>query len=258
MTSITEAAETGFAGADLEALRAYADTVGLEYTKSHNATTLRKMLAEAMAEGSTHYGETVTDNEDEEGLAEENRLKAMGLAKLNLRSQAGWGGRRHMVQLHRAMQHESTRPQFFAWGRLHCYVPMGVPVAIPYPIWEILKLTAGTRLVRKRKVDDEGRIYFEDHWVPNQRFMYSDMGPDPETAHLPKDMLDMITQLHDATNGFEGYSARQLREICLRLSITVPKEWDVTDMHGAIDAKTGHSAGRVNIGEPDLSQAATG
>jgi len=256
MTSITEAAETGFAGADLEALRAYADSVGLEYTKSHNATTLRKMLSEAMGEGSTYYGETIV--EDEDGLAEAKRLKAMGLSKLNLRSQAGWEGRRHMVQLHRAMQHESTRPQFFAWGRLHCYVPMGVPVAIPYPIWEVLKLTAGNRLVRKRKVDDEGRIHFENSWVPTQRFMYSDLGPDPETAHLPKNMLDMITQLHEATDGFKGYSVRQLREICKRVGINVKKDWEPLDLHGAIDAKCGKAAGRVNLGEPDLSQAATG
>jgi hypothetical protein len=256
MTSITEAAETGFAGADLEALRAYATSVGLEFTKSHNATTLRKMLTEAMAEGSSHYGEIMA--EDEEGLAEEKRLKAMGLAKLNLRSQAGWTGRRHVVQLHRAMQHESTRPQFFAWGRLHCYVPMGVPVAIPYPIWEILKLTAGTRLVRKRRTDDEGRVYFEDSWVPNQRFMYSDMGPDPETAHLPKDMLDMITQLHEATNGFKGYTVRQLRELCSRVNITVEKDWEEIDLHAALDAKCGKSSGRVDIGAPDISQAATG
>ena len=254
--SIMTAAETEFAGADLEALRAYCDRIGIEYSKNHNAATLRKLLTAATAEGSTHYSETVTPSD--ETIAEEKRLEVLDLVSLNLRPQAGWQGRRRTIQLHRAMAHESTRPQFFAWGRLHCYGPMGVECSIPYPIFNILKDTAGTRLTRKRKTDDEGRIYFQDVWVPTQRFMYSDMGDDPDTANMPVDMRDMVIRLHGLTDGFTGYSKRQFNEICHRMFIAVEEGWEIIDMKAAIETKCGLTAGRVQLGTPDLSQAATG
>ena len=254
--SITTAAETEFAGADLEALRAYCDRIGVKYSKNHNAATLRKLLTAATAEDSSHYHEGVVV--DDETLAEEKRLEILGLVSLSLKPQAGWQGRRRVIQLHRAMAHESTRPQFFAWGRLHCYVPMGHECSIPYPIFNILVDTAGTRLTRKRKVDDEGRIYFQDIWVPTQRFMYSDLGDDPDTVDLPKNMKDMVIRLHGLTDGFAGYSKRQFVEICHRLFISVPETWEVIDMKAAVEAKCGLAAGRVQLGTPDLSQAAAG
>ena len=249
--SVMDAAESEFAGAELADLRDYCDRIGLVYSKNHNTDTLRKMMRKAMAPGSDHYGEVSL----KELSPEEKRLKAVGLVKLNLRSQAGWTGRRRMITLHRSMAHESTRPQFFAWGRLHCYVPMGIAVPIPYPIWEVLQLTAGTRLIRRRKVDEEGRIYYVDDWVPNVRFMYSDMGDDPATKDLPKNMLDMITQLYKLSDKFKGYSERQLREICLRLSISVKKDWDAVEMMAQIEAKCGVTGAIVDIGAPDLGQA---
>ena len=252
--SVYDAAETAFQGADLESLRDYCTRINLEFSKNHNAATLRKMLIAATAEGSSHYGETVA--EDDESVAEANRLEAVGLTKLNLRSQGGWQGRRRVINLHRCMDHESTRPQFMAWGRLHCYVPMGVECAIPYPIFEILKLTAGKRLVRKRKVDDEGRIYYEDHWVPSMRFMFSDMGDDPNTADKPTDMLDMLGRLHDLTNEFKGYSEPQFREMCNLTAVRIKKQWTPEDIKNAVLERIGKRGGRVDLGAPDLAQAA--
>jgi len=254
---MTKQAEAKFAGADLDGLRQYCTRLGINFTKSHNATTLRKLLNAAMAEDSKQYTEVVSDEDG--GLSdEERRLEAMNLVGLNLRSQAGWQGRRRTIILHRSMDHESTRPQFFAWGRLHCYVPMGVECSIPYPIFEILKLTAGSRLVRVRKQDEEGRIYFKDKWVPSQRFMFSDLDDDPATLNLPRDMLEMITQLHGLTNGFAGYSERQFKEICSRLTIPIKAEWTEVDMRMAVEAKCGLSTQRVDLGAPDIAQAATG
>lgn len=255
--SVNQAAETEFAGADLEALRGYCKRVGLEFSKNHNAATLRKMLNKAMAEGSDFYGETVA-GEAEDISEEERHLVALDLVGLNLKAQAGWQGRRRVIHLHRSMSHESTRPQFFAWGRLHCYVPMGVECSIPYPIFNILKLTAGERMVQRRKVDEEGRIRYDEEWVPTQRFMFSDLGDDPDTVGLPRNMLEMIQQLHGLTDGFEGYSKRQFQEICRRLFIKVEEDWEATDMKAAIEAKCGFTAARVDLSAPDISAAATG
>lgn len=251
--SITEAASTGFEGQELEALRGYCERLDISFSKNHNATTLRKMLSAAMAEKSEHYAE-VYDGDDEES----NRLKALKLTSLNLRSQAGWQGRRRKIILHRAMEHESSRPQFMAWGRLHCYVPMGVECNVPFPIWNILQLTAGRRLTRKRRQDDEGRIHYEDVWVPAQRFMYTDMGDDPETIGLPTDMQDMIGQLYEATKHFANYSENQFREMCHLLMISIKPTWGAHEMRSAILERVGKQAGRVQLGAPDLAAAATG
>ncbi len=252
--SINEAAETEFGGLDLSALRSYADSIGLEYSKNHNANALRKKLVEATAEGSGFYGEVV--HEDDETRAEADRLKAIGLARLNLRAQAGWQGRRRVMTLHRSMDHESTRPQFMAWGRLHCYVPMGVECAVPYPIWNILKLTTGKRMVRKRKVDDEGRIYFVTTWVPSQRFMFSDGGDDPATADKPRDMLDMLAQLYELTNSFKNYSPAQFREMAHLVAVRIREEWGPSDIEAAVLERIGVRSTRVELGAPDLAQAA--
>lgn len=257
MSDIKTAVENAFEGADLEALRGYCDRLRIEYSKNHNATSLRKMLNAAMAEGSAHYSEALNSDVDIMS-AEEKQDRARELVGLHLTAQAGWQGKRRLIILHRAMQHESTRPQFFAWGRLHCYVPMGTEVAIPYPIFNILKNTAGTRLVRKRRVDDEGRVYFQDQWVPTQRFMYSDLGDDPETANRPESMIDMVRELHGLTNGFDGYSLRQLREICRRLFLSEEEGWERIDFLAAIKAKCGLASARVDLGKADIAQAATG
>jgi len=259
MDSVTEAAQTGFDGADLTALRGYCERLGLKFSKSHNGATLRKMLIDAMSEDSDHYGEVV--EETPEDIADAKRLKAMGLARLNLRAQAGWQGRRRMVILHRSMDHESTRPQFMAWGRLHCYVPMGVECAIPYPIWNILQLTAGKRMVRKRKTDDEGRIYFETSWVPSMRFMFSDLGDDPKTADKPKDMLDMLAQLCELTDEFKGYSEAQFREMCHLTAVRIKPDWGPEQIKLAVMERIGVRDSRIELGAADggvlgLAQAA--
>lgn len=257
MTDLNTAIQNGFEAADIDALRNYCDRVGIAYSKSHNVNTLKKMLIAAVAEGSKHYGESF-DEAVNIMTPDEKQIEISRLVKLNLKAQAGWEGRRRKIILHRAMAHESTRPQFFAWGRLHCYVPMGVECSVPTPIFNILVNTAGQRLTRIRRQDDEGRIYFEDKWVPTQRFMYTDLGDDPATAHLPESMIDMVRMLHGLTDGFEGYSVRQLREICSRLFIGVKEGWERADFLGAIEAKCGLSAGRVDIGSPDIARAATG
>lgn len=248
---LMKAAENEFEGADLDALREYCERMGIEYHPNNNADTLRKRLTAALGE----YREV--SGEDTDGLgvsSQQQKIKA--LVGINLRSTGKWEGRRRMIQLHRSMSNENTsRPQFFAWGRLHVYVPFGVACSIPYPIWNILKDTSGKKMERKRRVDDDGRIRFEEVWVNNERFMYSDMGDDPATAHLPVSELDRISRLHDLTNGFKGYGTRQFRAMCLALHITPQADWEPQDFRNAVLRRCGLTDSHVDLSTPEEAAA---
>ena len=248
---LMKAAENEFKGADLEALRAYCERMGIEYHPNHNADTLRKKLTAALGE----YHEVSGDEPGGLEVSSQQR-KIQKLVGLNLRPTGTWEGRRRMIQLHRSMSTDNTsRPQFFAWGRLHVYVPFGVPCSIPYPIFNILKDTSGKKLVRKRVVDSEGRIRFEDVWVNNERFMYSDMGDDPETLDRPVSELDRITRLHDLTDGFKGYGERQFRAMCSALHITPKVDWVAEDFSSAVLNRCGLTGSHVDLSAPEEAAA---
>lgn len=248
---LMKAAESGFDGADIDALRAYCDRMGIKYAMNNTADTLRKKLKKALGE----YNEVVEETGDEntESSIDPKHAEAMGLTNLNLRSQGKWDGKRRKIVLHRAMDHESTFPQFFAWGRLHCYIPFGIEADIPYPIFNILKDTAGSRLIRRRKTDEDGRIFFQEEWVPTQRFMYTDMGDDPDTMHLPDSMRDMVRRLFKVTDEFAGFSERQYRELCTRLLIDIKRTWEAVDMRAAIIARCQLGSGRVDLSRPEAA-----
>jgi len=248
---LNEAAANEFEGADLDALRSYCDRLGVEYHPNMNASTLRKKLTAALGE----YRETHGD--ETEGLNVASQQTAIKkLVSYNLKSTGAWEGKRRMIRLHRSMSHDNTsRPQFFAWGRLHVYVPFGQDVAIPYPIWNILKDTTGKRMDRKRRVDEDGRIRFEEVWAPTERFMYSDMGDDPVTADRPEDEIQRIRMLHDLTDGFKGYGERQFRAMCNALHIRTVEGWSPTDHKNAVLMRIGMSDTHVDLSTPEEAVA---
>ena len=250
---LMKAADNQFKGEDLEALRAYCTRLGVEFHPNMNASTLRKKLTAALGE----YNE-VSDGEREEPLditTQKNAIRE--LVSYNLKPAGTWEGKRRMIQLHRSMSHDNTtRPQFFAWGRLHCYVPFGVQCSVPYPIYNILKDTTGKRLERLRKVDDEGRIFFKDNWVSTERFMYSDLGDDPETINRPASERERVAELYQLTGGFANFSERQFRAICLSVHVAPQKEWTVADMKGAIMARCQIAQSHVDLSEGEDSVAA--
>lgn len=251
---LKQAAEGGFEGADIDALRAYCDRLGIEYAKSNNAAALRKKLTVAL---SKYNEQSVGDGEEDAEIAlDKQHREAVSLTQLNLRGQGHWGGRRRIIQLHRAMDHESTFPQFFAWRQLHCYIPFGVVAPLPYPIFNILKDTAGSRLIRRRRTDEEGRIFYVEEWVPTQRFMYTDLGDDPDTANLPVDVRDMVRRLYSLTDEFKGFSARQFRELCTRLTVEVKPTWEDVDMRAAIMTRCKLSATTVDLSRPEAAGVA--
>lgn len=250
---LLKAAAIEFDGIDLEALRSYCERLEIDFHPNMNASTLRNKLTAALGE----YQE-LSGKEPGEPLDVPSRdAEIRKLVGYNLKATGIWEGKRRTLQLHRSLSHDNTtRPQFFAWGRLHCYVPFGVVVSIPYPIWNVLLDTAGKKLERKRKVDDEGRIYFKDNWVPTQRFMYSDMGDDLETADRPASERERVSRLHDLTNGFENFSERQFRAVCLSVHISPKPEWTVADMKGAIMARCNIAHSHVDLTKGEESVAA--
>ena len=246
---IKTAAETSFEDSSIEELRGYCDRMGIEYPKNATKITLRKQLLTVLGEYRENYAGA--DNQPD-GAIPTGDLTALGLTRLNLRSQGKWGGRRRTIQLHRSMDHQSQFPQFMAWGRLHCYIPFGTVADIPYPIYNILLDTAGQRLVRKKRTDDDGRIFYKESWVPTQRFMYTDFGVTEGTEHLPTGIINMVTMLHGLTDGFKGYSERQYRALCDRLSIQIKEDWTEADMRGAVLNRCGLSVGRIDLSQAEI------
>ena len=249
------AAANEFDGADLDALRDYCTRLEIEFHPNMNASTLRGKLTAALGEYQEMSGKEPNVPLD----VPSRNAEIKKLVGYNLRATGNWDGRRRVIQLHRSLSHDNTtRPQFFAWGRLHCYVPFGIQVEIPYPIWNVLVDTSGQKLERKRKVDDEGRIYYKDNWIPTQRFMYSDLGDDPKTADRPTGERERIARLYDLTNGFENFSERQFRAMCLSVHVSPKKEWSPADMKGALMARCNIAQSHVDlsVGENEETVAA--
>lgn len=242
------AAENQFADADLETLREFCERMGLAYHPNNNADTLRKKLTAALGE----YNEISGDEPGVPLDVPKRQARIKTLVGYNLKPTGRWEGKRRKIILLRSMSHDNTsRPQFFAWGRLHLYVPFGVECSVPYPIFNILKDTSGKRLERRRRVDEDGRVYYEDNWVRNERFMYTDLGDDLETADRPDSEIDRMAKLHRLTNGYEGFSERQFRAICSTLHLAIKPHWGPLDMKGAIETRCGLSDAAVDLTTPE-------
>jgi len=245
------AAETQFAECERPELSEFCDILGVAYLPQNNAKTLRKKLMEQLGVLTEVIAANVQEKTE---LAKApdfdgGELTMDVLAAINMRPQGTWQGRRRVIVLHREASHTTTFPQFFAWEDLHCYIPWGVEAPIPFPIWNILfSTTQGNRLIRKRRVDEDGRIFYEEHWVNDQRFMFTDLGDDPATAHLPRDIQEQFRWMWFKTDGFDGYSLRQFADIARRLKIPKPidQTWQLHDYKNKI-------AGLLGVLKDDLS-----
>ncbi len=242
-----DAAEVKFEESSRDDLVVFCDTLQVEYLPQNNAKSLRKKLLEALGV----YHELIVGGEGLDSttvlpqLPSVQQMDVDTLVALNLRSQGKWQGKRRRIVLHRALDYESIIfPQFFAWEGLHVYVPFGVVCDIPWTIWSILtQSNDGKKLYRRRKQDEEGRIHYEDEWLPTQRFMITDYGVTPDTEHLPEDIQHQMRMMWEATDGFDGYSENQFREICRLLRIAIPEEWKTQDMKMQIKRIIGLVAG---------------
>jgi hypothetical protein len=248
---LRNAAENLFADCERDELVGFCDQLGVEYLPQHNGKHLRVKLLEQLGvlteviAAHTQEKTALAEAPDYDG----GDLTMEQLAAINLRPQGKWQGRRRMIVLHREADHTTAFPQFFAWEDLHCYIPWGVEAPIPFPIWNILfSTTQGKRLIRKRRVDEDGRIFYEEHWVNSQRFMFTDLGDDPVTAHLPRDIQEQFRWMWHKTEGFDGYSLRQFQDIARRLKIHVPRDqtWQLHDYKNKI-------AGLLGANKDDLS-----
>lgn len=216
------AAEAKFEGCEKDELVVYCQVLGIEVKDGHNAPQLRKKLLDTLGQ----YNElNISDTSEQESAAK--ALEDMNLASLNLSSTGRWQGRRRIVTLHRAAHHESEYPLFLGWENLHVYLPYNVKASIPWPIWKILQQTTDAKkMLSKRHSDNEGRISYRQHWVPDQPYMFTDHGDDPETAKLPGSIIEAMRMVYHAAGGFEDYNDRQLREMCRRLRIPARPDWD--------------------------------
>ena len=226
------AAENKFEGCEKDELVVYCQVLGIEVKDGHNKPQLRKMLLDTLGQ----YNElNIADPADQ--LTDEQRLEDVNLAQLNLASNGVWQGKRRVVTLHRAAHHDTSFPLFLGWESLHVYLPYGVKASLPWPIWMILKQTTDAqKMISKRHIDDEGRVSYRQHWVPDQPYMFTDGGDDPETANLPGSIIEAMRMVYHASEGLEKYDDRQLREMSRRLRIPAKPDWDAARMIQMIQA----------------------
>ena len=229
---LRKAAENKFEGCERDELVVYCGVLAIEVKEGHNTGHLTKKLLDTLGQ----YNEfSLAD--PREAQAEAKQLADMNLADLNLSSTGAWQGKRRVVTLHRAAAYDSAFPLFLAWENLHVYMPYGVQAALPWPIWKILKETSNAmKLLRKRHIDDEGRISYREEWVPDQPYMYTDEGDDPDTAMLPGTIVQAVRQMYEASEGMTKYNKRQLIEVCRRLRIGVRRDWADHDIIMAIQS----------------------
>ncbi len=245
------AAENKFEGCERDELVVYCNVLAIEVLDGHNVGHLKKKLLDTLGE----YHE-FTLGASTEPKAEQKALEDVNIADLNLSSTGTWQGRRRVVTLHRAAAYDSVYPLFLAWESLHVYMPYGVTASLPWPIWMILRETSNAKkLIRKRQTDDDGRISYREEWVPDQPFMYTDGGDDPDTVLLPQTMIKAVRLMYHASEGLKDYNERQLREVCRRLRIGVRRDWTRADISMAIQTtisipvSMGEASGGVTAAE---------
>jgi len=215
------AAESKFEGCKREELVVYCTVLGIEVKEGHNVPNLIKKLLDTLGQ----YNE-LSIADPEEAHAKAVKLTELNLSDLNLASTGRWQGKRRIVTLHRAAAYDTAFPLFLAWENMHVYLPYGTKAALPWPIWCILHETSkAKKMIRKRHLDDEGRISYRETWVPDQPYMYTDHGDDPDTALLPATIMQAVRDMYDASEGLKSYNERQIREICRRLRIGAKREW---------------------------------
>ena len=220
------AAEAKFEGCKRDELVVYCTVLGIEVKEGHNVPHLKKKLMDTLGQ----YNELNLSDPNDEAV-DTKALEDMNLADLNLSSTGTWQGKRRIVNLHRAAAYDSSFPLFLAWENLHVYMPYGVTASIPWPIWKILKETSNAlKLIRKRHIDPEGRISYREEWIPDQPYMYTDKGTDPDTVNLPGTIIEAVRMMYNASEGLKTYDKRQLIEVCRRLRIRVKRDWEDRDI----------------------------
>lgn len=254
---LLEAAKTNFKEASLEDLRAFCERLGIEASPQCNASTLRNKLTAAFSDYLEVSAPAPALSRDERRehrfLAPKDATAAIReLVGINLKQTGKWGGKRQRIILARSMSHENTsQPQFFAWGRLHVYIPFGIEADVPYPIYGILLNTRGKRVKQRQVRDDEsGRLFMKTDWVDSQRFMYQDLGVTPGTEDLPENERDRIRMLHHLTEGFKNFDERRYRALCKRLNLRPPHPkapWGKPEMRGAVLARCGLASDTVDL-----------
>jgi hypothetical protein len=226
------AAESKFEGCEKDELVVYCQVLGIEVKDGHSKPQLRKLLLDTLGQ----YNElNIADPADQ--VADAQRLEDMNLAQLNLASNGIWQGKRRVVTLHRAAHHDTSYPLFLGWENLHVYLPYGIKASLPWPIWKILEQTTDAmKMISKRHIDDEGRVSYRQHWVPDQPYMFTDHNDDPDTQNLPGTIIEAMRMVYHASGGLEKYEPRQLREMCRRLRIPIRPDWEIDRLIQMIQA----------------------
>lgn len=147
-------------------------------------------------------------------------FKSNVLPEMNLTPSGKWGGRRRRIVVPRpASATKSERAMPIGWnGKATYWLPYNEPVAVPYPIYNILKQLTIRRPIQKT-VDGPGETKEITTAWEFDPFPMTDFGDDPSTAHLPCSLTEWYQE--KGPDFFKKLSERDLTLICTRLDVQV-------------------------------------
>lgn len=148
------------------------------------------------------------------------RFASKILPEINLTPQGRWGGRRRRVRIPRpATATKSERAIPIGWnGKATYWIPFDEPVALPWPIYQILMQTRAKRPVQRETDGPNGVKEITTAWEFDE-FLLQDMGDDPATADLPSSLTGWYQDKGVAF--YRTLSERDLITVAGRLEINI-------------------------------------
>lgn len=218
-----EALKTGFATSTREELLEYCQLMGID--KINPQGTIQSLVDAINAA----LGFAPTGAPDARRPAPP---KSAVIPPVNLTPHGKWGGRRRRIILPRPEGSTLARAKGFGWnGKATFYVPYDETVAIPYPIYNILKDTKKPRPKRVEMRNPDGSTEMTTGWDHNS-IPFTDLGDDPVTAHLPTSLTEWYQD--KGQQFYFNLGERDLRTVASKLDIPTTDGDRRTRPHGEL------------------------
>ena len=221
MNRLTQAMQADFEGVDRKELEAFAMYMGVDYHPNIGDERLRGRILEKLGKEPIEFvdGEGAVSSD----APSDGPLSMQDLMGLNLTANGVWDGRKRIVSIVRPDEYKGNQAHPFNWGRYRVTVPWGRPVSVAYPIFDIIKNANYKEIFQVRTTGRDGTPKIVNEFTTVNRFRPTDMGDDPQTAHLPESQQDQFRRIAEMTNYFEGWDARKMARTARRLSLRYPR-----------------------------------
>lgn len=261
--SLALAAQNAFEDCDRKELEEHAETLGVQFHPNIKDENLRDRLLENLGHAPREIPDEPTEQDHADrssaGLPDGGRsgeLSTRELFGMNLTPKGKWQGRRRVVSIQRPTESPKARaPHVLQWGKSMATIPFNKAVSIPYPFYHILKNSTFKELHQKTRVDDDGVPHKVNNYEEINRFSLTDMGDDPDTAHLPVSHKDQFRRIAEATDMLrsDDINKARLLQIARRLRLRIPRQAESGEVREVILRKIGYDTLMMDFGEDEAA-----